>query len=78
MKNRWSMRDSSSFVDVGVVAGLALHIRAGRGFFIVDARAGTGFIDQDNSEQSALTIRNIWASGFVSYCFNPKKKKTLW
>jgi hypothetical protein len=78
LRRSWSLlaSDSSSFFDFGVIGGLAVHIRAGRGFFIVDVRGALGL--QDVARTDDKILRNIYGTGYISYCFNPKKKKTLW
>jgi hypothetical protein len=72
----WTLRDSSSYLDFAVVGGLCVHIRAGRGFFIVDARGALGLPDQESTDRTIL--RNIYATGYISYCFNPRRRRSLW
>jgi hypothetical protein len=76
----YSQNDSTLIVDVSAVGGLALHIRAGRGFFIVDARVGMGFLNMGSgdTEYYPAYIRNAYGTGSVAYCFNPKRRKSLW
>lgn len=78
--NYYTLYDSTSFVDLSVVGGLGLHIRAGRGFFIIDARGNVGFLNSGNGDGGTYpgVIRNLYAVGSISYCFNPKRKKSLW
>ncbi len=78
----WSLADSIPFVDISGVAGLSLQIRAGRGYFIIDARGHAGFLNQGNGLEDDAdfprVIRNLYAVGSVAYCFNPKRRKELW
>jgi len=78
LRRSWSLLapDSSSFFDAAVIGGLGIHIRAGRGFFIVDVRGALGLPDVARTDDKVL--RNIYGTGYIAYCFNPKKKKTLW
>jgi len=80
-QNYWNLSDSTSWVDVSVVAGVGMHLRAGRGFFVVDVRGHGGFLNMGNGEDSdnyPRVVRNLYGAFYVGYCFNPKKKKSLW
>jgi hypothetical protein len=69
-----SVADSTNFFDLEGLVGLGLQIRAGRGFFIVDVRGNLGLLEV--GKYSAY--RNWYGTGSVAYCFNPKRKKSLW
>jgi len=80
-RNSWSLADSIPFVDVSGVAGLSLYIRAGRGYFIIDARGHAGFLNMGNGIENGeypQVIHSLYAVGSVGYCFNPKRRKELW
>jgi hypothetical protein len=80
-QNYWTLSDSTSWVDISLVGGVGMHLRAGRGFFVIDLRGHGGFLNMGNGEECDCfprIIHNLYGVISIGYCFNPKKKKSLW